>query len=147
MSVSVEFDAADTMARIQRVRDRLRERRPQLLRAWGRELLDRAHRDFDAKSAGGQGSDGSSWKPLLPATVRRKGGSTRIGVRSGELEQPAGDLIRLNRSSVTAGFGDAHAEYFDEQRPLLPERMPDAWYQHLAQMALEWGLDVVKDLQ
>lgn len=141
------FDIRPLVGAVGRIPRRLAERRPQLLRRWGRAIVDRAHRDFDIKSRGGIGSDGIQWAPLKPATLRRKKGVSRIGISSGLLEEPAGDLIRVNRRSVTAGFADAHAEFFDEQRPLIPEELPDDWRRYLEQLTETWGEEALRGLQ
>ena len=141
----LEFEASQVMQELEAIRARMVANRPQLLRAWGRNLLDRTHRDFAIKSRGGTGSDGIKWAPLKPATIRRKRGAA-IGIRSGELEQPVGDLLRVTGNQVEAGYADPHAEFFDERRPLMPIPIPDSWHQHLEKMAEDWAMQQFANL-
>lgn len=123
-----QLDVRSTVAALARLRQRLQADQPELLRTIGRRVLDHAHEAFNVKAAGGMGSDGIQWAPLTARYVRQRRTGSTIGVRSGVLRDPRFDRLEVGPDSVLVGFGDPHAEFFDEQRPLMPGRLPDPWY-------------------
>lgn len=139
-----QLDVRSTVAALARLRQRLQAEQPELLRTIGRRVLARAHEAFNVKAAGGTGSDGIRWRPLSARYVRQRKVGSVIGVRSGELRDPRGDLLDVDRDSVRVGFADPHAEFFDEVRPLLPDRLPDAWYREANQF-LQARLDAAAE--
>lgn len=123
-----DFDARSAISALSALRQRLEAEKPALLRAVGRRVLQRAHEAFLVKAAGGTGEDGLRWAPLTARYVQQRKSGSAIGVRSGVLRDPRFDRLEVDQDSVLVGFGDPHAEFFDEVRPLMPGRLPDPWY-------------------
>lgn len=141
-----------------------------VLEAVGVQTLGYARLDFVTKSRGGTGSDGTTWAPLEESTVKRKankgsakrqknrqttksgkarptGNKVAIGIDAGLLlnsSQPgfSGNMT-VDQTGVTVGFPRSYAKYFDEKRPLLPIRLPDAWRDGLQAIVNRWAETVL----
>ncbi len=93
--------------------------------------------DYETKAAGGVGRDGVKWKPLSQSTKNAKS-NDYIGIETGKLESSLS--VRFGGSAdLVAEFTSLYAEFFDEERPLLPDEMPDYWTAELEAGALEWA--------
>ncbi len=83
--------------------------------------------------ATGQDAYGTAWQPLLPSTVRRKKGDSRILLRSGRLsvETFATPSSGAGISLVSVDYGGFHQSGTSRMvsRPLLPARsdLPASW--------------------
>lgn len=149
----VVFPASELLGGLRALSQLVDKRRGELLEILGVRLLSESQKAFQAKSRGGQGSDGIKWKSLAASTIERKGrrgkrnekrkktaggkarpgaGSSQIGVDTGLMRasgQPGakGSLVPNGEQSVTVGYSMEYATYFDEIRPLMPDKMPAAW--------------------
>jgi hypothetical protein len=98
---------------------------------------------FNVKSHGGRGSDGISWRPDKPETVRNKR-SAVIGVNTRQmldsLTVTVGGAAAENPAvpDIVVAFTAPHAEYFDEDRQLLPDDLPDAWASAIEGPVRDW---------
>lgn len=140
------LDAGELLRSLAAVRQRLMVEKPAILRDIGRKVLARAHEAFNVKSAGGTGADGLQWKPLTARYVGQRKAGTAIGVRSGTLRDPRFDVldVHADESYVSVGFGAPHAEFFDEERPLINNYLPAAWFAEAKQTAQQ-RLDVAAE--
>lgn len=50
-----------------------------------------------------------------------------------------GNIFRLTNTEITVGYGRSYSEFFDEQRPLLPDVLPDAWRPELEGIVTRWA--------
>lgn len=130
------LDATDLLRSIAAVRQRIAADKPSLLRDVGRRVLDHAHQAFLVKSNGGTGEDGIRWKPLTTRYLRQRKSGAAIGIRSGELKDPRFDVLDVHTIDefVQVGFGNQPlANFFNESRPLMPDRLPEPWYREATQ--------------
>jgi len=96
--------------------------------ASGEEIADEVVRDqFNNESD----PYGQKWKPLSPGYLKQKKrrpgrGVKKIGVLTGAM---AGTLkSRSSGATFTISFGKYYAEYFNAERPLLPDKgLPETW--------------------
>jgi hypothetical protein len=101
-------------------------------------------RDFDVKSAGGAGADGTKWLADKSVTVKAKGGDSRIGVRSGELKNSLKVDRGVGDADLIAAFESDHAKFFDRARPLIPETLPSAWDEAVSAIVAPWAEQVIE---
>ena len=82
--------------------------------------------------------------------------SVEIGVDSGLQRASAspgyvgpdgkgGNLFLQYADSVTVGYNREYSEYFDEQRPLLPETLPAEWVQHQEEIVKDWAEKILEE--
>ena len=121
---------------------RLDDERDEILQQLGVTLLRFAQQDYTTKSGGGTGTDGITWKKLAPSTLAARGGRTEIGLQSG-LQRASLGLGRSDPGGVTVGYGRSYSPFFDDVRPLLPDRLPQPWLEALEQRVMEWGTKIV----
>jgi hypothetical protein len=144
------------------------EQRP-CLEAMGVSLLSNSQQAYLQKSKGLRGSDGIMWEGLADSTIekrhrRGKKNAKRKTTKSGKARPTAGSLdigrdtgmqlnsarpgfsvggggniFRLTSTSVTVGYGMSYSKYFDEKRPLLPDKVPDQWVQQLEAIVGRWA--------
>lgn len=83
-------------------------------------------------------------------------GTTQIGVDTGLQRASAspgfigkdgkgGNLFKLDTNVVTVGYNRSYSVYFDEVRPLLPEKLPDKWTKELEALVQEWADKIIKE--
>lgn len=164
MRFKVQFPEAQVKARLQAIgRDIVTERR-NLLQAVGTSLLSQSQQAYRVKSRGGTGSDGIAWKPLAASTIEKRnrrgkrnakrtttrsgkarpaGGSVSIGIDTGLQLSSASpgfkdNIFDIQTSSVTVGYGRSYSKYFDEQRPLMPNRLPPKWRELCDNIVFRW---------
>lgn len=98
---------------------------------------------FNVKSHGGMGSDGISWLPDKESTAKAKHSSV-IGVNTRQmidsLQVTAGGSESGSSATpdIVVAFTAPHAVYFDQDRQLLPEEMPDQWARAIEQPVQDW---------
>lgn len=149
------------------------EQRP-CLEAMGVSLLSNSQQAYLQKSKGLRGSDGITWAPLAPSTIEKRnrrgkvnakrkttksgkvrptGGSVDIGrdtglqlssARPGFSVGGGGNIFRLTNTSVTVGYGMSYSKYFDEDRALLPDKVPDPWVAQLEAIVGRWAEAIMK---
>lgn len=84
------------------------------------------------------------------------GGSYQIGVDTGLLRNSAtpgfsggdgkgGNILQVENARVTVGFGRSYAQYFDEDRKLIPDILPDPWRDILGGVMISWATQINKD--
>lgn len=158
---SAEFDEEELRRRLEEADRRIRDDGEATMRVIGVQTLSLAQIAYGVKSNGGTGSDGIRWKPLAESTKAKKSkrgkrndnrkatksgkarpaaGSTVIGIDTG-LQRASGspgftaagggNVLRVTPNSVTVGYGRSYSKYFDEERKLLPERLPEEWERQL----------------
>lgn len=82
----------------------------------------------------------------------------QIGVDTGLLRNSAtpgfqgsdgkgGNVLRIEGSSVTVGYGRSYARYFDEKRPLLPDQVPQDWQADIDEIVNDWIDDVLRPVE
>ena len=152
----VHFPIEAIRRKLGNVEKRIEREQKNILEAVGVKLLSFAMQDYRTKSRGGVGSDGITWKPLKPATIKSKNrrgskrkttksgkarpgiGSSAIGIDTGLQQNSAapgfsgpdgkgGNVMLVTENDVTVGYGRSYSGYFDEERPLLPEKLPVEW--------------------
>jgi len=147
----------------------LNDHMPDLLEAMGLRLLALSKIDYVKKGRGGSGSDGVSWKPLDPKTIKQKNrrrrnnptfgaGASQIGVDTGLQLNSAtpgfkaadpqggttGNVFKVEEGAVTVGYGRSYSVHFGRVRKLFPDTLPDAWEKALNDIAVDWGYKVLK---
>lgn len=91
-----------------------------------REAAKSIQRLVDLEFATGTDPYGKPWKPLKPATVRRKG-HARPNVDTENLWKGA-QVTPLPGAGIAVTFEDDYAAYVQKARPVLPNRgLPRAW--------------------
>lgn len=118
-----------------RLPDDPQTRRP-MLQEIARTLKDMALAAFDAKAAGGTGSDGITWKNDRPETWSQKK-TNRIGVESGEMRSSLKGTVGEGGADVAIVFTAPHAKHFDRRRTLLPEKLPSAWNREVERIVVD----------
>lgn len=90
---------------------------------------------------------------------RPSNSSHQIGVDTGLLRNSAtpgykgpdgkgGNVLDVSQHAVTVGFGRTYAEYFDRDRTLIPDPLPDDWMRELEQTVVKWTGDILsKELE
>jgi hypothetical protein len=144
------------------------------LEAMGVSLLSNSQQAYLQKSKGLRGSDGITWGALAQSTIDRRnrrgrknatrattksgkarptGGSVDIGRdtglqlnsgRPGFSAKGGGNIFRLTSTSVTVGYGMSYSKYFDEERALMPDVVPDPWVKQLEAIAGRWAEAIMK---
>ena len=152
-----KFSYKATVTKLRQVAVIMLNATPQLLQVVGVGALGLIRSDFEVKSRGGTGVDGTTWKDVTEETKERKrkkgrGSSTahQINVDRGLLRnssQPGfshaegGNIFDQSNTedeaSVTVGFGMEYAGYVDEVRELIPDPWPDVWLAELNEITEE----------
>lgn len=139
---SLSYDVREAQQQVQGIMQSLDRQKPAMLADIGQYLVTEAHQDFLTKSLGGTGDDGVRWMALAPgeALVKERIGKPLIGIRSGKLAalnswravvDPATQQLRVENTD------QPKANFFNVHRPMLPERLPNAWYRHSESLAAE----------
>jgi hypothetical protein len=172
---SVTLDTASVVQKLRRARVAFATKQRDALEAVGVAVLSRSQLDYRTKSRGGTGTDGIKWEPLKPATVKAKsrrgrkqanrattksgkprptGNATAIGINLGlQLSSASpgfrvsngGNIFRLTNTDITVGYGMKYSQFFDELRPLLPEKLPPVWREEAQAIVNRWAEQIVKD--
>jgi|APGre2960657404_1045060.scaffolds.fasta_scaffold05217_4 hypothetical protein len=124
----VTFTTKGLMNATELSRRKVQKAREAFNQAVEQQLLDLVTKNFNDLSHGYAGVDGTKWKRLNADTVKKKG-RTQIGVDTGELRDSV-EVYTTNRG-VSVKYNSPHAEYFDQERPLLPSAIPLAWKKKL----------------
>jgi hypothetical protein len=135
---SVYFPEQEVLHAIGDAERSVNEAIPSLVKAIGIYLLGKIQINYKQMARGGAGADGTSWRPLAPSTLKRKGGRSEIGVDTGlQLASASpgflgsdgrgGNIFEVSGDVLVIGFGRNYSRYFDEARPLIPEQLPQAW--------------------
>ncbi len=142
------------------IADSLSQGLEDVLLAVGTEMTGYVMEDFEAKSRGGSGADGTQWKPLDPKTIKRKakrakGGNTQtqIGVDTGLMRASAmpglasqaaenAAPIEIQGNEVTVGFRRRYSKYFDKSRTLIPDPIPQEWVDAAEEIVEQWVTDL-----
>ena len=146
--IGIDFPFTQVRELADRCRDSLDQpaARQEIRRTVGDVLLRFVQEDFDLKSRGGTGVGGIRWSPLSPETAVRKR-SRVIGVERGELERSARVVfggLASDEMDVAVLFTAPHAEFFDRDRPLLPETTPATWDGEIGRVTGEWAEKVIQ---
>ncbi len=56
-----------------------------------------------------------------------------------------GNFFKQDADSVTVGFNREYSEYFDEDRPLLPETLPEQWVQNQEDVVQDWADNILNE--
>ncbi len=170
----ITFDLAEVQAKLDAAgRDFVQEQHD-VLHVIGVQLLSFVSLDYDTKSRGGTGTDGIAWKLLAASTIAKKtkrgkrnekrkttksgkarpgAGSTAIGIDTGlqrASAQPGfsaaggGNKFVVDATGVTVGFQRSYSGYFDEERPLLPTKLPEAWQRECDDILNRWGAKILE---
>lgn len=137
MQLSIRFPTQELQAAVLRIETALNREREPVRRALLDKLRSLALKDFDAKSRGGAGADGTTWK--------RKQAPGRIGIDTGELRASLRVRSGGVGADVWAEYTAPHAEVFDAQRRLLPEEYPDAWKAALEPAVEQWAEKLIQE--
>ena len=111
---TIKFPLAEIKAKLGNAKARIEREQRDLNEAIGVQLLSLAKQDYRTKSRGGTGTDGITWKPLAPATIKKKnvrgarnskrkttkGGKARPGIGSSAIGIDTG----LQQASASPGF-------------------------------------------
>ena len=148
----VTFPIEQLKQSIRRFRRIVRDGITDVLEVVGIQLLSEIQIDYDIKSRGSTGA-GGAWRPLKPATTRRKNrrgkgrrtrsqraraGSSAIGIDTGMQKNSAtpgfraadgegGNIFEIGSADVTVGFGRSYSKFFDKDRTLIPDPLPQSW--------------------
>lgn len=163
LSLSVNIDELNR--EINALPEEIAKARKDHMEVVGLYLVSECKLDFEEKSRRGT-SFNISWKELAESTERakaRRGGwkgkpgenppQSQIGVDKGLLRnsQSPGfaatggkDAFDVGEESVTVGYGMKYAEYFDEERTLIPDPAPDEWVEEIDLMTLEWLEELIR---
>lgn len=174
MRFAVKIPADEIRAKLRRAKVAFGSEQRPCLEAMGVAVLSKSQLAYRAKSRGGRGSDGITWKPLAQSTIDRKnrrgkrnatrkttksgkprpiGGTVSIGIDTGlQLSSASpgfnaaggGNIFRLTNTSITVGYGRSYSGYFDEVRPLLPDKLPDPWLKELEDIVGRWASELLK---
>lgn len=212
MRIKVNFPMFYLKDRLDRVRDRLRSGRAEVLHAVGVQILSLAKLDYVTLARGGTTDDGRHWDPLdratIEARVRSRAPAKRIvakrralaaqirsikgkgapekrkalrrqrselsaqlqalidaefakheiGVNTGLQRASAapgfvgpdgegGNILEVDPTVgyVTVGFGRDYSGFFDDQRKLLPDPVPQSWIGAAAGIVEEWADGIVRE--
>lgn len=100
-----------------------------------KKLAPKLDARIQAQFDNGTDAYGKPWAPLLPQTVRRKGGNAQINVRTGETGASSYALATGNRVVITYGGAAIHLQNGDPgknrvPRPIAPTgTIPKTWSQ------------------
>lgn len=169
----VRFPLQELRAQAANIDQRLRKEQPTILMVLGVQLLSFVSEAYNVKSRGGTGSDGITWKPLNPKTIKAKNrrgkrNFKRTATKSGKERPTANDsLIGVNtglqrasaspgfrgdaqafvlgEAQITVGFNLSYSKFFDETRPLLPDPIPESWQRELEALVQDWADRIVKE--
>lgn len=142
--LSFALDVRETQQQFEGLARALERQQPQLLVQLGEYLVGEAHQDFLVKAHGGTGDDGTRWGDLTAPQSRLKEriGKPLTGIRSGELGRLSNIRATVGTSRTLQGppglanevaiafIDQPKAIFFDDRRPLLPDRLPHPWYRH-----------------
>lgn len=174
MRFAVNFPADGIRAKLRRAKVAFGTQQQPVLEAMGVAVLSQSQQAYRVKSRGGMGSDGITWKPLAASTIAKRnrrgkknakrtttksgkarpiGGTVSIGIDTGlQLNSASpgfkavggGNIMRLTNTSITVGYGRSYSVYFDEHRPLLPDKLPEPWLKELEAIVGRWAVDLLK---
>jgi hypothetical protein len=93
--------------------------------------------DFRIKSRGGAGADGRRWRKLAQSTIDKKN-SDVIGIEFGDMYESLRVVpVKRNETMLLISYENVHAEFFDEQRPLLPDGDVPKWIEKMEPLVEE----------
>jgi len=162
----------DIIARVDAAKKQVVEGKSEILQAIGVQVLSLNQRDYRTLSRGGTASDGRKWKALDPKTIKRKasrgrkgpgkrsfvgnvlpgGNISAIGIDTGlqfasgnpGFTAPGGGTVfKVTVNSVTVGYGRIYSKYFDAQRKLMPDALPDSWRKAIDRIVQAWLKKIV----
>lgn len=58
-----------------------------------------------------------------------------------------GNVHQVEGNQITVGYGREYSGYFDEQRPLLPEQLPDSWTERLEAIVTRTADQIASELE
>lgn len=146
--ISIGFDDGGVLEQLDGAEAAWEAELPAVLEEVAVSFIANQSEHFEDKSRGGTGADGKKWKPLAESTEWQKARrgqrlprtgtppKSQIGVDTGILRTSLGFAVGIAQADfaeVTIGysvgnFGETtYADYFDEDRPLIPERTPGPW--------------------
>ena len=141
--------------KIKNAQNRLRREKPRLMKIIANKLKRLAIGAFTKLSRGGS-AIGITWPALSPgylAWKRKRGYSTRIGIRTGLLrrsnfiEITGGRQVSIEyevREKSLEGDTGYHTA-FSERRSLLPVNVPQEWLDELVPEIEEWANDILQE--
>lgn len=132
MSVRVGFTTQKLQEMTNKSRRQIQAIRSEIDQAIGQELKKCVQEEFDKLSRRGSGADGRKWFDITPETKQRKG-SSLIGVRTGHLKNSL--TTAVNNRGVRVEYVASYAQYFDEHRKLMPDKLPLTWENRLSKVA------------
>lgn len=174
MRFSVRTPSDAIRAKLRRAKVAFGDQQRPALEAMGVAVLSQSQQAYRVKSRGGQGSDGIRWEPLADSTLAKRnrrgrananrkttksgkarpiGGSVSIGIDTGlQLSSASpgfnasggGNIFRLTSTDITVGYGRSYSKYFDDARPLLPVKLPQAWRKILENIVSRWAASLIK---
>lgn len=93
--------------------------------------------DFRRKSRGGAGADGRRWRNLAQSTIDKKK-SDIIGIEFGDMYESLRVVpVKQNETMLLISYENEHSEFFDEQRPLLPDGDVPEWVEKMVPLVEE----------
>lgn len=113
-------------------RRKIQSIRSEIDSAIGYELRRCAAEEFDKLSRRGSGADGRKWADDKPETKKRKK-TNLIGVETGEMQRSLTSSV--NNRGVRVEYTAEYAQYFDENRKLLPDKLPMTWENRVTKAA------------
>lgn len=174
MRFSVRMPSDKIRAKLRRAKVAFGSQQQAVLVAMGVDVLSKSQQAYRIKSRGGWGSDGIKWQSLRPSTIAKRnrrgkknanrkttksgkarpiGGKVSIGIDTGlQLSSASpgfkaaggGNIFRLTSTSITVGYGRSYSKYFDEDRPLLPAKLPVPWRKSLERIVGRWAAAILR---
>lgn len=174
MRFAVKIPADDIRSKLRRAKVAFASEQRPALEALGVSIISKSQIAYRVKSRGGTGSDGIKWKPLAASTIDKRnrrgkqnakrtttksgktrpvGGTVSIGIDTGlQLSSASpgfsatggGNVFRLTNTSITVGYGRFYSVYFDEERPLLPDKLPAPWVKDLEEIVGRWAAELLR---
>lgn len=164
MKFKVKFPTEQVRNRLRLLKRDIQQEEKNLLNAIGVALLSESQQAYRVKSRGGTGSDGIAWKPLAASTIEKRnrrgkvnakrlttksgkarpaGGSVSIGIDTGLQLSSASpgfkdNILSIEPAAVTVGYGRSYSKYFDDERPLLPSKLPPRWRDVCDNIVFRW---------
>jgi len=116
-----------------------------------RTAAKRAQKQVDQKKRGRPSNKTKAAKSFLASSA-----GTEIGVDTGlqrASAQPGfqggdgkgGNLFEIDDTGVTVGFAREYSVYFDEDRTLLPETLPEPWAEAQEEVIKEWAQNILDE--
>lgn len=108
------------------------------------------------KNSTSAGKENATRKTTKGGKARPGIGSSAIGVDSGLQQNSAspgfkggdgkgGNVLTVTEHDVTVGYGREYSKYFDDQRPLLPTRLPEAWQKSIDELVTRGVERIVRE--